>query len=146
MGLVVMLQDGASDELRSLRAWLLEEDELRGCIQARERPPAPDRLGPVLDALQIVADPAAGVLTASLVAWLKTRVGNVRLVLTPEHGDTVKVEAKNVRGLDAAGFAKLSEQLTRVASQVVRADGPPVGGVSPSAPGDSDPQATRPSG
>lgn len=97
---LTLLGEAASpDELRALRAWLLEEDELRGCIQTRERPPGPDRLGPVLDALQVVADPAAAVLAASLVAWLKTRVGNVRLVLTPKRGGKVELEASEVQDL-----------------------------------------------
>jgi hypothetical protein len=116
--LVVTLEgDGASaDELRSLRAWLLEEDELRGRVETRERPPAPDRLGPVLEALQIVATPAAGVLSAALVAWLRARAGTVRLVLTPEHGDKVELEAKNIQGLDTDALAALTERITRVAN------------------------------
>jgi hypothetical protein len=83
VGLVVTLDgDDAADELRALRAWLVEEDELRGCVQTRENPPAAGYHGPVLDALEIVAVPAAGVLSAAIVAWLKTRVGKVRLVVT----------------------------------------------------------------
>jgi len=117
MDLFISLHGDAQspDELRSLRAWLLEEDELRGCIETRERPPDPGRLGPTLDALQIVAGPAAGVLTASLLAWLKTRVGNVRLVLTLDHGSKVELDAKNVRALDAYEFAGLAERLSRAA-------------------------------
>jgi len=113
--LVVALRgEGASsDELRSLRAWLGEEDELRGCIAMRERPPAPGRLGPVLDALRIVADPAAAVLSATLVAWLRTRLGNVRLVVTDERGEEIVVEATHVRGLDADGVIELTEGLRR---------------------------------
>ncbi|MGH3708362.1 MAG: effector-associated constant component EACC1 [Pseudonocardiaceae bacterium] len=116
MGLVVTLDgDDAADELRSLRTWLVEEDELRGCVQTRESPPAAGHLGPVLDALEIVADPAAGVLGAAIVAWLKTRVGNVRLVVTASGGETITVEAKNVRGLNPAGVTELTEQLSRAA-------------------------------
>jgi hypothetical protein len=114
---LTLLGEAASpDGLRALRAWLLEEDELRGCIQTRECPPGPDRLGPVLDALHIVGNPAAAVLTASLVAWLKTRVGNVRLVLTLGSGGKVELEAKNVRRLDADALTELTERLTRFVS------------------------------
>lgn len=130
--------DAASaDELRSLRAWLLEEDELRGCVQTIERPPAPGRLGPILDALQIVADPAAAVLAAALVAWVRSRVGAVRLVLTPKHGGKVEVDARKVRGLDADGLAELTERLTRLVSSE---GDPPELGESTGVPG----QRSRP--
>lgn len=107
--------DGSADELRSLQGWLAEEDELRGLVQAREAPPAADRLGPVLEVLEVVAAPAAGVLTASLVAWLRSRVGDVKLIVTPRQGERIEVQAKNVRSLDAAELSALTEQLTKVA-------------------------------
>ena len=118
MGLVVTIDgvEAAADELRSLRGWLLGEDELRGRVQTRETPPAADRLGPVLDGLAIVADPVAAVLSASLVAWLRTRVGDIRVVLTPERGPTVEITARRVRGLDAEGVAELTERLTHLAA------------------------------
>lgn len=118
MELVVAIDgvEAAADELRSLRGWLLGEDELRGRVQTREAPPAAGRLGPVLDGLAIVADPVAAVLSAALVAWLRTRVGDVRLVLTPERGSTVEIAATRVRGLGADGVAELTERLTRLAA------------------------------
>ena len=118
MSLVVTLDgDDTADELRSLWAWLIEEDELRGCVQTRESPPAAGHLGPVLDALEIVADPVAGVLGAAIVAWLKTRVGDVRLVVAASGGEIIKVRAKNVRGLTPAGVTELTERLSRAARE-----------------------------
>jgi hypothetical protein len=118
VSLVVSLLGEATspDELRALRAWLLEVDELRGCIRTRERPPDSERLGPVLDALEVVADPAAAVLTASLVAWLKTRVGNVRLVLASASGSKVELDASKVQDLDVDSLSELTERLTRLIS------------------------------
>jgi hypothetical protein len=55
-------------------------------------------------------------LSAALVAWLRTRVGDIKLVLTPERGPTVEIAAKRVRGLDADGVAELTERLTQLAS------------------------------
>jgi Effector Associated Constant Component 1 len=107
--------DGASsDELRSLRAWLLREDELRGRVETVERLPDADRLGPVLEALRIVADPAAGVLTAVLLAWLKTRVSSVRLKLRRPNGDSVELEASHVPGMDADALAELTERISHL--------------------------------
>ncbi|HEY6422701.1 MAG TPA: hypothetical protein VIY28_05500 [Pseudonocardiaceae bacterium] len=123
--IVTLLDDAASpDELRALRTWLLEEDELRGCIQTREQPPGPENLGTVLDALRVVADPAAAVLTASMVAWLKTRVSDVRLVLTLRHGGTMELEAKKVQSLDPDALAELTERLTRLVNDNSSGDDP----------------------
>lgn len=118
MDLILTLAGEAAsgDELRSLRSWLLAEDELRGCVQALEKPPGPDHLGPVLDALRIVADPAAAVLAASLVAWLKSRVGAVRLVLKPRSGGEVELDVSSVRGLNTLALAELAEDVTRLVS------------------------------
>jgi Effector Associated Constant Component 1 len=88
----------------------------------RERPPAPGRLGPVLDVLRIVADPAAAVLSATLVAWLRTRLGNLRLVLTDERGEEFVVEATHVRGLDTGGVIELTEGLRRFSTGDADAD------------------------
>ncbi len=108
-------EHASADELRSLHSWLLEEDELRGRVETREAPPDTDRLGPVLEALEIVATPAAGVLTASLVAWLRSRVGDVKLVVTPKQGERVELTAKNVQSLDAEELAALTDKLGRLA-------------------------------
>jgi hypothetical protein len=110
--------DASADELRSLQRWLADEDELRGLVQAREAPPAADRLGPVLEVLEVVAGPAAGVLTASLVAWLRTRVGDVKLVVTPRQGERIELQAENVRSLDAEGLSALTTQLAKVARKL----------------------------
>jgi hypothetical protein len=61
--------------------------------------------GPCSTRLKIVAGPVAAVLSATLVAWLRTRVGDVRPVLTDERGEEVVVEAKNVRGLVRMGLS-----------------------------------------
>jgi hypothetical protein len=105
---------GVADELRSLRARRVDEDELRGCIRTVERPPKPDTLGPVLDALQIVAGPAAAVVSAALIAWVKSRSGNVKLVLKLQRGGSAELDASQVRSLDAEALADLTERVTRL--------------------------------
>lgn len=114
LGIRLEGEAASADELRTLRAWLLAEEELRGCVQMINRPPAPGRLGPVLDALRIVAEPTAAVLTASLIAWIRSRVGAVRLVLTSRRGIKLELDARKVRGLDADGLADLTKRVTRL--------------------------------
>ena len=106
---------GSSDELRSLQTWLLAEDELRGFVTSLEQPPHPERLGPTLEALQILANPAAAALAASLVAWLKHRVGSVHLVVKDGTGSQIELKSGHVRNLDAAAIAELTDRLTRLA-------------------------------
>lgn len=115
-----LMGETSADELRSLRAWLVEDDELRGCVHTVERPPTPDSLGPVLDALKIVADPAAGVLAAALVAWVKSRAGAVKLVLQPQRGGRVELDARQIRRLDAGELSELAERVTRLVSGELR--------------------------
>jgi hypothetical protein len=55
-----------------------------------ERPSEPDTLGPVLEALQIDAGPAAGVVPAALIARVKSRSGNVKLVLKLQRGGSAE--------------------------------------------------------
>lgn len=112
LDLMVAGGSGPADELRSLRAWLVEEDELRGCVQAIERPPDADSLGPVLEVLKVVADPAAGVLAAALVAWVKSRASGLKLVLRFPRGGSVELEAGKIQSLDANGVGDLIERLT----------------------------------
>ena len=108
---LVALGDTPSDQLRSLREWLSHEDELRGAITILESAPEPDRLGPTVDALQVVAGSASTVLAAGLIAWLRTRVGRVRIVLKAGDGKEVEIDASTVRSLDAAALSALTADL-----------------------------------
>ncbi|MET0426597.1 MAG: hypothetical protein ABW046_22210 [Actinoplanes sp.] len=108
---LVAFGDTPSDQLRSLREWLSHEDELRGTITLLESPPEPDRLGPTVDALQVVAGSASTALAAGLIAWLRTRVGRVRIVLKSADGKEIEVDASTVHALDAAGLSALTTEL-----------------------------------
>ncbi|HEX4705791.1 MAG TPA: hypothetical protein VH352_26980 [Pseudonocardiaceae bacterium] len=44
----------ADDQLRQLAGWLRDEDELRGRVRLVGPPIAPDQLGGVLDAVEVV--------------------------------------------------------------------------------------------
>lgn len=112
--LTVAGDEASSDELRHLRAWLVEEDELRGQVRSKECPPAPGSLGPVLEALEVVAQPAAGVLAASLVAWLRSRVSRFRLEVRTERGTRMALDVRQVKELDPEAAEKLISRLSAV--------------------------------
>ncbi|EPH45005.1 hypothetical protein ABT390_04095 [Streptomyces aurantiacus] len=98
----------ASDELRSLQAWLGDVQELRGRVSDRERPPEPGTLGPALDALLVTVGPggAATALAAAVIAWLRTRRGEVRIKVTLPGRRSLELTAKGVSGLDAESLRR----------------------------------------
>jgi hypothetical protein len=105
--------EASSDDLRGLRAWLVEEDELRGHVRTKERAPEPGVLGPVLEALEIVAQPEnVAALVAALIAWLRSRRGNIRLDLYTEQGKKLAhLDARQVKTMDADGLVKIASQI-----------------------------------
>ncbi|MEV6873429.1 hypothetical protein [Amycolatopsis sp. NPDC051128] len=104
----------SADELHSLNSWLADVDELRGAVGPREQQPRPDTLGPVLDALAVALGPAGAVtaFATTLIAWLRTRRGDVRIKVTLDGGRVVELTAKHVAGLDAEALARHVEQVT----------------------------------
>lgn len=112
--LTVAGDEASSDQLRDLRAWLVEEDELRGHVRSKERPPTPGSLGPVLEALEVLAQPAAGVLAASLVAWLRSRVSRFRLEVRTERGARMALDVRQVKQLDPRAAEELISRLSAV--------------------------------
>ncbi|WP_237774072.1 effector-associated constant component EACC1 [Actinosynnema sp. ALI-1.44] len=123
--------DETADELRSLRQWLSDVDELRGRVTAVESPPAPGALGPVPDALVVALGPGATTtaLATGLVAWLRDRHGEIRVKLTLSDRRTVELAAKSVAGLDAEAVEKQVAELSRLIASdgkdwMDRPDGP----------------------
>lgn len=99
------------NELRALRAWLIREDELRGMVRLLESEPEDGRLGLTADALQIAAGSASTALAASLIAWIRSRTGRVRILVKGPGGQEVELNAATVRALDAKAISNLSEKL-----------------------------------
>jgi hypothetical protein len=89
------------DDLRSLRTWLVADDELRGHVQTVEKPPAPGTLGPTLDALRIIGDPAAAALAWAPITWLRNQRHDLNVTLR-RTGDetTVTYSGKRLRQSD----------------------------------------------
>jgi hypothetical protein len=107
--------DRADDdgELRALAAFLRAEPDLRGGIQLVESPPAAGHLGPVLDAVEVAAQPAAAVLVSAVVAWARSRRSHIRVRLDAGDGRTVDVDARQLTTMDAEAVGSLIERLSR---------------------------------
>ncbi|MGW2557894.1 effector-associated constant component EACC1 [Streptomyces sp. NPDC001514] len=112
----------AGDRLRSLQEWLSGIEELRGRVDGKERPPEPGTLGPVLDALTVALGPAgaATAFATGLIAWLRTRRGDVHIKVTLPDRSSLELTAKRVSRLDADA---LQQQVAEVADLLSRQQG-----------------------
>src|SRR5712691_1682234 len=136
MDVVLELVDGPADELRSLRAWLVTEDGLRGRVQPVERPPAVGELGADLTGLLIGLAGTSGssALAAVLVTWIRTRHSDLDLLVRREDGVTTQIKARRLRHLDASA---LPDTIRRVTEVIVGLD-KPAGGRHPADQGTAD--------
>ena len=113
---VTVTVDGAlPDDLRELRAWLVAEEGLRGRVQLVERVPEPGRLGPVLEALQVLAGPGSAVLASVLVTWIKQRRSSVKVTVTRPDGQRLSIEAEHARLMGTDDLAQLTAEVARLA-------------------------------
>ncbi|MEN3540654.1 hypothetical protein AAH991_36455 [Microbispora sp. ZYX-F-249] len=114
--LVAIAAEDRSDQIRDLYSWLSDEPELRGRVRIREVAGPPGALGPMADGLQVAlgAGGAVASLASVLIAWLRTRGGEIGVTLTRGEGETrVEVTAKGVKALDLAGTQALTAHLVR---------------------------------
>ncbi|QYN18875.1 hypothetical protein [Amycolatopsis sp. DSM 110486] len=97
---LVVRGHGEDSQLRALREWLLREDDLRGCLELRNRPVGPDQMGGVLDLLAVtLGTGGAGVVLAqSLSTWLTQRRTDVTVTVKAQDGREVSVDVR--RALD----------------------------------------------
>ncbi|WP_431929230.1 effector-associated constant component EACC1 [Amycolatopsis tucumanensis] len=105
--------DRAGDEARSLREWLLGQEELRGRVRLVDSPPEPGRLGSVVETLAVALGPG-GVATATatvLIAWLRRRASDVTITVKKPDGD-FELTATNVKGVDAGELAELTRRVS----------------------------------
>ncbi|WP_457511575.1 effector-associated constant component EACC1 [Streptomyces sp. TE33382] len=108
----------SAEELRSLQEWLASVEELRGRVTADEAPPPAGKLGPVLETLVVALGPGGAVtaFSVAVLAWLRTRRGDVRIKLTLP-GRSLEVTARRVSGLDAE---TLRQQVADMADTLAR--------------------------
>jgi hypothetical protein len=112
---VEVVGDRSADELRSLRDWLVAEEELRGRVRLELPPPEPGALGSAVEALTVALGPG-GVATAAasvLISWLRRRTGNVSVKVVRPDGTSTEFSATNVSGLDATEVRRIAAELSR---------------------------------
>ncbi|MER6173451.1 hypothetical protein [Streptosporangium sp. NPDC001681] len=121
------MEDGVQDvalvlvdvpsQVRDVYAWLREDPELRRWVDLVESPPAEGALGPVAEAVQIVADAPEVVATLAgvLIAWLRYRTSDVKIRIRRSATDTeMEVTANRVKTMNAAQVQELRTQLEAV--------------------------------
>jgi hypothetical protein len=126
--MVKVTHEGDTEALRDLSRELAEDGAWRGRVELVERPPGPGELGPMLDALRIVLDPAVVTPFLGLVAaWLRFRTSDVDVTIE-RTGDktTVRMSGKRLRQLDVTA---LGAELAKMARPLDAIEGPPSGGV-----------------
>jgi hypothetical protein len=114
------------DPARSLRSWLVDEDELRGRVRLMDRPPEPGRLGAWLETVAVVLAPggAAAVLAGAVVSWVRWHRSDLRVAIRRRDGQQAEVEVKRLRGMDAATLPEVIEALGRwLDADLTEADG-----------------------
>lgn len=90
--------DESGDKLRSLRSWLVAEDELRGRVRFVTPPPQRGMLGSVVETLALSIGPggAATVLASALITWIRRQKSNVKLKVSRPDGTSVEIAAEHV--------------------------------------------------
>ncbi|MEU4533972.1 hypothetical protein AB0G15_03795 [Streptosporangium sp. NPDC023825] len=114
---VALVSVDVPSEVRDMYTWLREDPELRRWVDLVESPPAEGTLGPVAEAVQIVADAPEVVATLAgvLVAWLRYRTSDVKVRIRRSATDIeMEVTANRVKTMNAAQVQELRTQLETV--------------------------------
>jgi Effector Associated Constant Component 1 len=112
---VALTSPTSGDEVRSLRQWLVADDELRGRVRVVEKAPEPGTLGALADALVVTLGPsgAATAFAGALITWIRHRKSDLVCRVTRPDGLVAEVSAQQVRELDAAAIRALVEDLSK---------------------------------
>jgi len=103
----------AADGLRSLQALLAGEDELHGRTRLVQSAAPLGTLGPLTESLAVALGPGgvSAAVAACVVTWLRQRSSDVVVRVHGDHGRSVEVSAKRVRGLDSSQLHDLARRL-----------------------------------
>jgi hypothetical protein len=113
LNITLTMTDGSLDDLRALRAWLSEEEQLRGRVAlTQDGAPEPGTLGPALEALSVSigSGGAVTVLITGIMSWIRQRSGQRR---PSTDGAMVEISAATAGTWSAAEIAAQIRQLVQ---------------------------------
>jgi Effector Associated Constant Component 1 len=121
----ITVPGATADQLRSLHAWLVNEEELRGRVQLAGPPPRQDALGGTPEMLVVALSQggAGAVLASALVAWVRHRTSDIVCCLHRPDGTTAQVSGRRVRRADPAMLKELVAELSRSLGEGDQASG-----------------------
>jgi hypothetical protein len=120
--ITLTITDSSLDELRALRAWLTQEEQLRGRVTLRQDGPTePGTLGTALETLSVSIESggAVTVLIAGIMSWVRQRYGQPHRVSTTiiklrrADGAMVEISAAIARTWSAAEIAAQIRELVQ---------------------------------
>ncbi|GII86259.1 hypothetical protein Ssi03_42490 [Sphaerisporangium siamense] len=113
MSFIVEVETGDAGHLRDLHAWTGRQPALRGLTRIIAAAPAPGRLGPVPEILQVVVGSGGALagLSGMVIAWLNARPGEVTVKLTRGE-DHLEITSKCVRSLSPEELRTLVIQVS----------------------------------
>lgn len=117
---ITVVGGAGADELRSLHAWLVREDELRGRVALVEPPPERGALGSIPEALAVALGPGgvATALAGVLVTWLRHRTTDLTLRAGRKDGATVvELSVRRMRDMDPAAVQQQVRTLSRLLAE-----------------------------
>jgi hypothetical protein len=109
--------DQAATVRRSLEAWLLGHDELRGRVRSVPAAPSPGAMGSLPDVLMVAVEHGGAVATATasvLISWIRRQSAKVSVTAKRPDGSEITLTADHVRGLTSEEIPPLVTRLAAV--------------------------------
>lgn len=118
-GLIITITDANPDELRSLRAWLISEDEFRGRVTIIDEKTAPGTLsGVAWEALSVSigSGGTVSVLIAGTMAWLRQQYSQRH----PASKATVRLRRPDGASIEISATTSSAWSADQIAAQISR--------------------------
>jgi Effector Associated Constant Component 1 len=105
--------DDATAAARSLEAWLVGHDNLRGWVRPVMMAPRPGAMGSGAEMLLVTAGQAgmATAVASVLISWIRRQSGKVSVSITRPDGAKIVFTAEHVRGLTTEEVRSVVTQL-----------------------------------
>jgi hypothetical protein len=108
---------GGPAVMRSLEAWLVGRDELRGRVRSVPAAPSPGAMGSLPDVLMVAVGQGGVVATAAAsvwISWIRRQSGKVSVTARRPDGSEITLTADHVRGLTSEEIPPLVTRLAAV--------------------------------